>query len=188
MGRRKGETVTWKHAHYMPLACVLFAAAVSGGCSTPEPAIAAGPKLPASTVVERVSRSEVGEILQAARGKVLVVNLWATWCPPCVEEMPYFATFYNEYHDKDVAFLPLSVDDPAQIDSNVRRFQQDKGLPFPVRVLVERDLDALGKVLKTPLDGAIPVTLVYDREGKLKQSWEESITLENLKGAVDRLL
>ncbi|MFZ9758232.1 MAG: redoxin domain-containing protein, partial [Burkholderiaceae bacterium] len=64
-----------------------------------------------------------GELLALAefRGKPLVVNFWATWCPPCVEEMPELSAFYDKYKPKGVQLLGIAVDSP----SNVREFLEE---------------------------------------------------------------
>ncbi len=131
---------------------------------------------------------KIEALLKKSKGKVTVLNLWATWCPPCVAEIPHLIEFYKETDRKKVEFIALSADDPASADTAVRAFQKSREIPFPIYVLTERDPDALAKVLKTELSGAIPTTLIYDKKGKLQESWEGSITLEQLMKKVKPLL
>lgn len=141
----------------------------------------------ASEPVTVVRSGEVEAMLRGARGRVVVVNLWATWCKPCVEEMPYLARFYREYRPKDVAFFALSVDAPDDIAA-VRRFHEEQDLPFPVHIVDERDPDALGKVIQTELSGAVPVTIFYDRSGAPRHVWEGAIDYAELTRQTDALL
>lgn len=177
-------------SHRLLMALLTCAAFGPFGCSpeTP-PAPVQAPDAAANTPPITLARvATVESLLRDARGKVVVLNIWATWCAPCVAEMPNFIKFYNAYKDKGVAFLSVSADDPAGADTQLRGFQRSKGIPFPIYVLEERDPDALGNVLKTELSGALPVTLLYARDGTLKKEWDNPIALEDLNAAVDGLL
>jgi thiol-disulfide isomerase/thioredoxin len=172
-----------------PLLCLLAAAAFPGcGASSPAPADApaAAPATPPK--VGRVSAKELATLLDQARGKVVVLNFWATWCPPCVEEMPDFARFYRDRDPAQVAFLSLSADDPNTMDSVVRKFQQDNDLPFDVHVLAERDPDAIQGALGTEISGALPLTIVYDRQGRVVKLHEGLTTYAALTRDVKGLL
>lgn len=129
----------------------------------------------------------IQSLFQEAHGKVVVLNLWATWCVPCAGEMPGFIRFYQDYRKNDAVFISLSTDDPGTAQTQVRNFQKARAIPFPIHVLEERDPDALGKVLQTEFTGALPVTLVYGRDGTLKKTWTGPITLEELLQTVQAL-
>ena len=98
----------------------------------------------------------------------LVVNMWATWCPPCREELPYFEEAYVQYEDS-VNFLMINLDDDgADTVSSVREFLEENGYGFPVYL----DPEAAG--LLAYGYNAIPVTLFIDADG--------NVTLEQLGG------
>jgi len=91
------------------------------------------------------------------RGRVVVLNVWATWCPPCVVETPGFVDLSREFAG-DVQFLGLSVDaDPA----DVRAFADRHGVPYPL--LVGPPLSGAG-----PYAPVLPTTLVIDRAGRVR--------------------
>ena len=95
------------------------------------------------------------------RGKVLVVNYWATWCHPCREEMPGFSRLQDKYRDKGVQFVGISIDDAAKIVE----FQKDTPVTYPLLI---GDIGAM----KNSADlgntrQALPFTAVFDRQGKL---------------------
>ena len=95
--------------------------------------------------------------LADALGEVVVVNVWATWCPPCVVETPGFVDLSREFAG-DVQFLGLSVDaDPA----DVRAFADRHGVPYPL--LVGPPLSGAG-----PYAPVLPTTLVIDRAGRVR--------------------
>ena len=177
-------------------ALALLAGFALAGCGGPPetpraPEDQTAPAKPAERAGGPVVVGEVAQLekrLAGAAGRVVVVNFWATWCPPCVAEMPELARFHKEYVPEKAAFVSVSLDDPATADDAVARFHEQKSLPFDVLVLNERNPDALTDVLKTELSGALPTTLVYDDTGRLTKTWERAITLDELKHALEPLL
>jgi thiol-disulfide isomerase/thioredoxin len=175
--------LAWKYA--ATVAALMIAGCTPGGqMAAPANAQPAGAAPPAITAVDTAA---VKGLLAQARGKPALVNLWATWCPPCVAEMPHLAEFYQGYKDK-ATLVSLSADAADTIDSVVRPFQEKLRIPFPIHVLQERNPDVLGKSLSTELSGGLPVSLLYDGRGNLVKTWDGAVTLEMLKEAVDPLL
>ena len=102
-----------------------------------------------------------GEAVSLARfrGQPLLVNFWATWCPPCVEELPLLNAFYTAHASKGWQVLGVAVDQP----SAVRRFVQKLPLVFPVAMagLAGTEISrSLGN-----LSGSLPFSVVFDRSG-----------------------
>jgi peroxiredoxin len=95
--------------------------------------------------------------LQDLRGKVVLVNFWATWCPPCRKEMPDIQALYEKYKDQGFVVLAISDEDVAK----VQPFIAEKKIGYPVL------LDPGDKVNQTFKIQGIPKSFVYDREGKL---------------------
>ncbi|AIE87550.1 peroxiredoxin family protein [Fimbriimonas ginsengisoli] len=95
--------------------------------------------------------------LSALRGKVVLVNFWATWCPPCRKEMPDLADLYTKFKDKGLVVLAISDEEM----SKVKPFVAEKAMPFPVL------LDPGRKVNERYQVDGIPKSFIYDRNGKL---------------------
>lgn len=95
--------------------------------------------------------------LRDLRGKVVLVNFWATWCPPCRKEMPDLQALYDKY--KDQGFLVLSISDEEAV--KVSPFIAERKISYPVL------LDPGRKVNDAFIVEGIPKSFVYDREGKL---------------------
>ena len=104
-----------------------------------------------------------GEAVRLAdfRGKPLLVNFWATWCPPCVEELPLLNAFHQAHKDKGWQVLGLAVDQP----SAVRGFMQKLPLNFPVGMAGFAGTE-LSRSLGNP-SGALPFSVVFDASGTL---------------------
>jgi thiol-disulfide isomerase/thioredoxin len=95
------------------------------------------------------------------RGKLLLVNFWATWCPPCVEELPLLDYFFQENRDKNIQVVGLAVDQP----SKVRDWLLAKPLNFPVGMAGMGGTE-LSKSLGN-LAGSLPFTAVFSATGEL---------------------
>lgn len=98
------------------------------------------------------------------RGKVLIVNFWATWCAPCREEIPAFVKLQAKYGARGAQFVGIAID---QRDK-VTEFAREYGINYPVLLagidMVEVTRQAGNRV------GALPYTLVFDREGRIVAS------------------
>jgi len=91
------------------------------------------------------------------RGKVVLVNFWATWCPPCRKEMPDLETLYERFGPKGLVVLAISDEEAAKVEPFIR----ERGVRFPVLLDPER------KVNERFIVEGIPKSFVYDRKGKL---------------------
>lgn len=150
------------------------------------PAAAQQDRAPVPTVT-LANSEKINSLLQAARGKVLVINVWATYCIPCIEEMPELATFYKDRDPQRIEFLSLSADGPVALEDAVKPFSAEKQLPFPVHVLDELPPDELVKLIganASGWDGELPATFVFDATGALKKYWLERVHLNDLSAAV----
>jgi peroxiredoxin len=90
------------------------------------------------------------------RGKVVLVNFWATWCPPCRKEMPDLETLYERFQSQGLVILAISDEEAAKVEPFIR----ERKVTFPVLLDPERKVNDLFVV------NGIPKTFVYDREGK----------------------
>ncbi len=98
--------------------------------------------------------------LQEQRGRVVMVNFWATWCAPCRQEMPHLNRLYDKYRGSGFVLLGVNVDDdPAQAVAAAARL----GLKFPVL------LDAEKKVSRQYDLSSMPSTVLIDRDGRVRQ-------------------
>lgn len=95
--------------------------------------------------------------LRDLKGKVVLVNFWATWCPPCRKEMPDLQALYDKYKDQDLVVLAISDEEAAK----VAPFITERHISYPVMLDPSRKVNDVFQV------EGIPKSFVYDREGKL---------------------
>ncbi len=105
-----------------------------------------------------------GELLSLAslRGQVVLVNLWASWCPPCRAEMPAIQALYEEYQDQGFVVLAVNMTFQDSL-SAAAAFVQEYGLTFPIL------LDRSGEVGRLYHMRALPSTFILDREGMIRE-------------------
>lgn len=119
------------------------------------------------------------ESLVDYRGQVVLVNNWATWCPPCKAEMPTLAAYYNEHNPEGFTIIAIEAGEPLE---SVAQFATDFNLKFPVW------LDPDGASLNAFGNGNLPNSFVIDRSGTVRYAWTGEISRSMLEKYVTPLL
>jgi thiol-disulfide isomerase/thioredoxin len=113
------------------------------------------------------------------RQKVLVVNFWASWCPPCVEEMPALDKIAQEYASKNVLIVGIGIDSP----SNIRQFLEMTPVSYPI-VIGGLEGSNLSKQMGNT-QGALPYTVIINQKGKAIYTKLGKISEEELRKAIN---
>lgn len=112
-------------------------------------------------------------------GSVVLVNLWATWCPPCKQEMPALEAFYKKY--KNDGFVLIGIDQEETRDV-VQPFVDEFGLTFPIWL----DIDWLAE--REFSTSNLPSSYVIDRNGRVRLMWIGAISKSNLEKYVPKII
>lgn len=172
-----------RRRHLLIGAAVVGAAALAGGIVLYQRGETAAPR-DGSAVLALVLPDVDGrqQPLSQWRGKVLVVNFWATWCAPCREEMPHFIAAQAKDGAKGLQFVGIAVD---QVDK-VREFAQDIRLNYPALIGGLGAIE-LSKALGNEL-AALPFTIILDRSGSVVHTQLGPLKAAQLDALLDRLL
>jgi peroxiredoxin len=114
--------------------------------------------------------------LRHLRGRVVLVNFWATWCPPCRKEIPDLNELHRRFEGKDLVILSIS----GEVASTVKPFLAEREINYPAL------LDPGDKVRNLFLVTSLPYSLVYDREGHLVAQAIDRLTLQGFLEMVGR--
>jgi len=149
--------------------------------------VLAAPAAPAPTV--KVEIAEVPAILAAVKAPgaaAVLVNVWASWCEPCREEMPDLIRFYREHRAQGLRLVLISADDDDQ-RAEVARILGALGFDGPAFIKEGNDM-AFIDALDSHWKGALPATFLFDGRGNRTRSWLGAVTYEDLRARVSGLL
>jgi thiol-disulfide isomerase/thioredoxin len=119
-----------------------------------------------SPAVEPIDVKGVERLIHERKGKILFVNVWATWCQPCIEEFPDIVRLYSEYPDSVVDIVAISVDYPDEIKSKILPLLASHNVSFRVYVAdVKKDEDFINAI-NPSWSGAVPATFIFDTDGR----------------------
>ncbi len=117
--------------------------------------------------------------LSDLKGQVLLINVWATWCPPCRVEMPTIQAAYEQYHDQGFTVLAVNLqEDPGAVAA----FMRESKLTFPA--LLDRD----GQVSRTYQALSLPSSFFVDRRGVMRAVYRGPMPRSIIAGTVEQLL
>jgi peroxiredoxin len=113
------------------------------------------------------------------KGKVIVLNFWATWCGPCEKEIPDLVETYTEYKDRGLVVLGVSIDDTAE---TLRAYAPKKRMNYPVLMMQDDVDEAYGPIV------GVPITYVIDRNGSICRKHFGPVTKEQVEHEIKALL
>lgn len=146
---------------------------------TPRPTV----NLPKVTQINEIS---IKDALKP-NGKPLLVNFWATWCVPCVEEFPDLVKIDAEYKGK-IDFITISLDDLAEIRRDVPKFLSEMKAEMPAYLLKTADENAVITSITKDWQGGLPFTILYNEKGEIAYFAQNRIKPDLLRAEIEKLL
>ena len=137
-------------------------------------------------LVPILSYRELAPLLHKNDDKIYVVNFWATWCAPCVKELPAFEKLHANYQSKNVEVVLVSLDFKEQVATKLSAFLSKNNIQSKVLVLHDPDQDTWIPEISESWSGAIPATLIYSRSKRL--FYERSFSYTSLEKEVFKFL
>lgn len=118
--------------------------------------------------------------------KTYVVNFWATWCAPCIKELPHFEALNANYKDKNVEVILVSLDFPHQYESKLKPYIKEHDLKSKILVLDDVDMNTWIPKVDESWDGAIPVTIIYNKDKR--EFYDQTFTYETLENELKQFI
>ncbi|GEM_PF-6563424 len=135
--------------------------------------------------IQIVKIEELSELIKPPNGGFTILNLWATWCLPCVKELPHFVEFYKKHGTRTVKICLISVEGKESEEQTLKPFLEKHPIPFRVYLIEKGTPEEIESVLKTKISGALPITIIYASNGEIIKKFEGPITLEELEKATN---
>jgi thiol-disulfide isomerase/thioredoxin len=137
-------------------------------------------------VVESYDFALFENYLNLTENKIYVINFWATWCLPCVKELPFFEAIHANYKGKNVEVILVSLDMPQKIQNGLIPFIKKKKLQSRIIHLNDPDANAWIEKVNKDWSGAIPATVIYTTNKR--KFYEQSFTYEELEKEVQSFI
>lgn len=135
--------------------------------------------------VKLLTLNELEQRMSKGSDTTYVINFWATWCGPCVEELPSFEKLQKDNLNKPLKVILLSLDFKSKLSTAVIPFVEKNQLKTEVYVINEKDHQKFIERVDQKWEGAIPATLFYNKEKKIRHFYEKPF--ETYKDLLDKL-
>jgi peroxiredoxin len=125
-----------------------------------------------------------GEVRNIAEwdGKVIAINFWATWCPPCIKEIPEFVELQHKYQSQGLQFIGIALQRPEE----VLDFMKEKGMNYPV-LAGEMEVIEISELYGNNI-GALPYTVIIDRAGLIQYVKRGPLSMDSAESIISKLL
>ena len=137
--------------------------------------------------IEAVSPKTVESRILAAtkQNKAVLVNLWATWCSPCIEEMPYLAELQEKYKDRlDIIFISADMEEDVTVPLEIL---EQRGIMGETYIMLDYQMDYFNW-LENQWNGALPFTKIYDTQGKEVVFWDGGVSIDVFEKYLQKIL
>jgi thiol-disulfide isomerase/thioredoxin len=123
----------------------------------------------------------------AENPRPLLVNFWATWCPPCLKEFPDLVRIDQQFRSRGLNFIVVSVDDFTKLENDVPKFLKTMKAKMPAYLLTEKR-DAVASTLIPFWTGGIPATILYESNGEIAYFKAGRINAITLRSEIEQVL
>lgn len=170
---------------YIILLAVFVFCACKSETKQPE-TVASVPEVEVNDELIVVDYEGLKPYLHKQDGKTYVVNFWATWCAPCVKELPFFEQLNENYKGKDVEVILVSLDFPRKYDTKLKPFIKKKNLKSEVIAFDDVDQNTWIPAINEKWSGAIPATIIYNKDQR--KFYERSFTYDELNNELQQFI
>ena len=137
--------------------------------------------------VTPIDKPGLKRLIRERNGKILLLNIWATWCAPCVAEFPDLVKLSQTYNTAEVEVVAISADYADEVDSKIIPFLKKMNVPFRVYVAQFEHQEDFINAVNRSWSGALPVLLIYDSHGKERFFHVGQQSYNDFKKEVDKI-
>lgn len=132
-----------------------------------------------SVKLDTYKYEQLAPLLNKQNDTIYIINFWATWCAPCVKELPYFERINKNYKNSNVKVVLVSLDFPKQVETKLKPFIKKRNIQSKVIYFNDPDENSWIPKIDNNWSGAIPATIIYDKNRR--KFYEQSFTFEELE-------
>lgn len=141
-----------------------------------------------SQKVEVLKYEELKKVINDTSADIQIINFWATWCKPCIKELPYFENINSSYTNQNVKVVLVSLDFVEDLENKVVPFMKKRNLKSDIKLLDETDFDAIINDIDPSWSGAIPATLIINNKTGETEFYEKEFKEGELNEIVEAQL
>lgn len=134
-----------------------------------------------------IDEAGLKKLISERKGRVLLLNIWATWCAPCVAEFPDLVKLSQTYDSTEVEVVAVSADYPDEVDTKIIPFLKKTGVPFRVFVAEFTHQEDFINAVNRSWSGALPASVIYDSHGKERLFHVGEQSYDDFKHEVDTI-
>ena len=135
-----------------------------------------------------IKLAQLDDILNKKNDTTYVINFWATWCKPCVKELPYFIEEENKHKNEKVRFVFISLDFKRDLDTRLNAFIKEHKLNTTIYLIDEPDYDKWIDKVDTAWQGNIPATLIYNFKNNKREFYPKDFEALELSVIIKKML
>ena len=138
--------------------------------------------------IEVIKFDQLQELIDKEGEGIKIINFWATWCKPCIKEIPLFEALEDEIDGVPIKVYLISMDFPEEADTKVKAFVERRNINSEVKLLDETDFNAFIDKVDARWSGAIPATLIINEKTKSRAFLEKELQEGELEEQIQLLI
>lgn len=138
--------------------------------------------------IQTITGSDLQALVEARRGRVVLINLWATWCSPCLKEIPELIHLQNAYRNRGLELIAVAMDDPMDLESQVIPFRDRLFPEWETYQRSEAEMDAFVSAIDSAWNEILPTSYLLDRDGNIARILSGGKSYEQFEAAVLQIL
>jgi thiol-disulfide isomerase/thioredoxin len=135
-----------------------------------------------------INAEEMQLLLKRDGNRPLLVNSWPTWCEPCRDEFPDLVKIDDQYRDKGLDFIAITLDDLADLNTAVPKFLSEMKAKMPVYLLNVADPEPAINSVDPKWSGALPATFLYNNKGEVVYRHFGRVKTDELRAAIEKVM